>query len=49
MWFFRTMLENGISGVSIQLGQTAHSYSQNKFQQLECRGAVMETDHTQPH
>ncbi|KAL5470954.1 hypothetical protein EMCRGX_G029016 [Ephydatia muelleri] len=49
MWFFRTMLENGVSGVSIQLGQTTHSYSQNNLQQLECRGAVMETDHTQPH
>lgn len=49
MWFFRTMLENGVTGVSIQLGQTTHSYSQNNLQQLECRGAVLETDHTQPH
>lgn len=49
MWFFRTMLENGVSGVSIQLGHISHSYSQNNLQQLECRGAVMETDHTQPH
>lgn len=49
MWYFRTMLENGITAVSIQLGQTTHLYSQHNLQQLECRGAVMETDHTQPH
>ena len=44
-WYFKTMLENGVIGMGLQLPRFATSFSQTGHQ-LECNDAIMETDIT---